>query len=67
MIHEEPAPTVSHPVPLASITVPGSKGTLQSPSPGVLASIKLLLRGLLHGPTGDVAVSTPVPNPLFEK
>ena len=62
-----PAPIDSHPVPSASMTAPGSKGTLHLPSPGVLASTRLLSSGLVQGPTGDVAVSTPVPKPLLEK
>src|SRR5574344_756115 len=61
------APIVSHPVPLSSITTPGSKGLGQLPNLGVDVSTRLFFSGDFHGPTGDVEVNTPVPGPLLEK
>ena len=67
MIRAHAPPTANHPIPLLSMTAPGSKGTLQSPNSGLFPSMRLLSSGLDHGPTGEVEVSTAVPTPPLEK
>ncbi len=60
-----PPPKASQPIPLSSITTPGSKGDSQL-TPGTERSTMFFPNGSLHGPTGEVEVSMAVPMPLLE-
>ena len=59
-------PKASQPVPCSSMTAPGSNGAGQWPRPGICCHTMACPSGSLHGPTGEVAVSTPTPVPLLE-
>ena len=60
-----PPPKAIQPVPLSSMTTPGSKTQLQGSTPGMPCRMRALLSGDLNGPTGDEPLMTPtLPPPL---
>ncbi|MNE65320.1 hypothetical protein D3C80_1607920 [compost metagenome] len=62
-----PPPIYKYPVPSSSTSTAGSKSHVTPAIPGVLPVIRALPSGSDHGPIGESAVSTPMPDAPFEK
>ena len=67
MRRDSAPPKARYPVPSGPIAAPGSNGTLHFFVKSDCWSTSDFCSGLVQGPSGCVAVMTPVPHPEFEK